>query len=179
MPAGVHVHISEEDLRDAARAVGVTERAAKKAARRAITKTARWMRTQAARDVSGATGIPQKHIRRRLGSYARGEEGMARSVWLGTNPIPAHRLGRARQTRRGVTVGRRRYPGAFMPWPEQGGPVFRREGQSRHPIERVEEQIAEHGEAAMSRLQVRAQHRFTELLSQELRYEMMRARGDV
>ncbi len=83
------------------------------AQRRAINKTLRWLRTQIARVVSRQERIAVTAVRQRLRAYPVGSNGQGK-LWFGINPIEASRAGRPRQTRAGVSVGSRRYEGAFF-----------------------------------------------------------------
>ncbi len=82
------------------------------AQRRAINKTLRWLRTHIARSVSQQERIAQTAVRQRLRAYPVSGAG-AGKLWFGINAISAGRIGRARQTRTGVSVAGRRYQGAF------------------------------------------------------------------
>ena len=85
-----------------------------KASIRAIKKTIRWLRGRVAREVAQALGIPQKAFKQRLTSSVMGN-GMdqVHILWLGVAPLAAEMAGRPRQTRSGVSVGKRKYQGAF------------------------------------------------------------------
>jgi hypothetical protein len=88
-------------------------RAAANAQRRAINKTLGWLRTQIARAVSRQEGIAVRAVRQRLRAYSVRGGSTQGKLWFGLNPLEASRTGRARQTTSGVSVGRRRYAGAF------------------------------------------------------------------
>lgn len=87
--------------------------AAKKARRRAINKTLRWLRTNIARAISREERIALRAVRQRLLAYPpKGGVDVGR-LWLGLNPLDASRAGRPRQTQTGVSVAGRTYRGAF------------------------------------------------------------------
>jgi len=91
----------------------VVPKAAAAAQRRAINKTLGWLRTHIARAVGKQQGVAMRAVRQRLRSYpVKGNTGRGK-LWFGINPLEAARTGRARQTQSGVSVGRRRYQGAF------------------------------------------------------------------
>ncbi|RMQ45927.1 hypothetical protein ALQ04_01664 [Pseudomonas cichorii] len=95
-------------------------RAAATAQRRAINKTLRWLRTHIARTVSRSEKIAVTAVRQRLRAYPAGKE-MEGKLWFGLNSIAASRIGRVRETSRGVSVAGRTYEGAFFkkvygPW---------------------------------------------------------------
>ncbi|MGO2705745.1 MAG: hypothetical protein ACTIBJ_14985 [Pseudomonas helleri] len=91
----------------------VVPKAAAAAQRRAINKTLGWLRTHIARAVGKQQGVAMWAVRQRLRSFpVKGNTGRGK-LWFGINPLEAARTGRARQTQSGVSVGRRRYQGAF------------------------------------------------------------------
>lgn len=154
---------------------GVTSRAVDRAARRAAKKTARWLRARIARAVAGELGGSVRRLQQmRIVASQDRQTGESR-IWIGTRDVPVHRMGRVKWTRRmrGARVGRKQYPGTFAPW--EGGPVFRRTGAARLPIERMETAIHKIAEENVRRLEARARRRFAQLLEQELNYEMSKA----
>lgn len=143
--------------------------------RRTVRKTANWIKGQTVKAVSAETGIAQHVLRRRVRFYHRPKDA---KVWLGLNPLNAHRLGRVRQTRRGVTAGRQHFPGAWV-MKKKGpqGPVFRRVGSGRLPIERVAFDWDAPGEAAFRDVCARAGERLLVIFRQEVNYELMKVIG--
>lgn len=148
--------------------------------RRTLRKTMNWVKSQVARDVSAAAKIPMKIVRERLYFFLRSS--VTGKVWLGLNAIEADRLGTLRQTRSGVTVGRHRFPGAWIYRGEHNvnsyGKVFRRVGRARIPYERVKVDWTGDGEAAFQRVAARAEERLLTILEQEIRYEIHKAVGN-
>jgi hypothetical protein len=89
--------------------------------------------------VSGLFGTKSDPGRVRRGKVkTQGIDAEAR-LWIGTLPIPVEALGTPVQTRSGVTVGGKSFPGAFLAtMPNMSRPrVFERKGRSRLPIRRV------------------------------------------
>lgn len=109
----VTIQPSAADLQALSDFAKLVPKAAANAQRRAINKTLGWLRTHIARAVGRKEGLAMRAVRQRLQAYpAKG--GVAKGkLWFGLNPIEASRTGRARQTAQGVSVGRRRYAGAF------------------------------------------------------------------
>jgi hypothetical protein len=104
---------SAADLRALTDFAKLVPKAAANAQRRAINKTLGGLRTQIAREVGRKEGIAIHAVRQRLRAYtAKGSTTRAK-LWFGINPLEASRTGRPRQTQAGVTVGKRRYAGAF------------------------------------------------------------------
>ncbi|AJP51142.1 hypothetical protein [Pseudomonas simiae] len=89
-------------------------KAAAAAQRRAINKTLGWLRTHIARAVGKQERIAIGAVRQRLRAYPVSGGAMRGKLWFGVNAIEASRIGKARQTRAGVSVAGRRYQGAFF-----------------------------------------------------------------
>ena len=159
---------------------GLAQEAINRAMRRAVAKTARWAKAQAARAIRADEGIAYRAIRRRLRDFAHSPERMALKVWLGLWRMAAYSLGRADETDTGVSVGRRRYPGAFLATLESGHKgVFRRRGSRRLPIAEVMENWGTTGESAMRQAAAGAEARLLTLAEQELRFELLKVTGNV
>ena len=107
-------------------------KAAANAQRRAINKTLGWLRTHIAREVGKTEGIALSAVRQRLRAYTAKSGSNRGKLWFGINPLEASRTGRARQTRTGVTVGRRRYAGAFHKKVYRGQPDIWIRTASKH-----------------------------------------------
>lgn len=122
-------------------ALAASEDQTRKAAVRALNKTARWLRTQVTRDTARSLDVKVGAVRPGLvllrARNSRPEAGVALAKTAGV--IKAAALGTPRQTARGVRVGRRHWDHAFladMPNGHQG--VFRRRGKARLPIQEVQ-----------------------------------------
>lgn len=177
MPVGLKVEI---DIRPAlAMARVLSENAVRAAWRRALKKTGKWVKTYVAKGVSREVKIPQKVLRERLYFFLRSKM-MEGKVWLGANPIEAHRIGTPRQTRRGVTVGRLRFDGAWIYRSKHSsskdGKVFRRVGAARAPFEMVRYEWDEVGQRVFQEVAGRAEERMMLILEQELNYEIHKLR---
>lgn len=159
---------------------GLAQDAINRGMRRAVAKTALWARAQAARAIRADEGIAYRAIRRRLRAYAQNPQRMSLKVWLGLWRMAVTALGRARQTRSGVSVGRRRYPGAFLATMKSGHEgIFQRRGKTRLPIEEVMADWGASGESAMRQAAQGAEARLLTLAEQELRFELLRLTGHV
>lgn len=109
----ITLQVSEADMLKYSAFAREFPKAMVKAQRRAINKTLGWLRTHIARDVGRAHGIAMRAVRQRLRAYTIKGSATSGKLWFGINPIAASRTGRPRQTQKGVSVGRRRYAGAF------------------------------------------------------------------
>lgn len=147
--------------------------------RRALKKSANWVKGQTAKQVSAEMHIAQKLVRQRLCFFLHSAD--KGKVWLGLNAIEAHRLGNPRQTRRGVSVGRHRFDKAWIYRSKRGsksdGKVYRRVGKARMPIEGVKLDWADKGEAAFRKAAAEIEARLMVLLEQEVKYEILKATG--
>lgn len=154
-------------------------RQAERAQSRALRKLKTWLQRQVLKAGSAATGIPQKFLSPRAKGGARWYATLTKTgleIWLGTSPMPVHRTGVVRWTRRmkGARVGRRSYPGAWSwgPGSKTGPSVMERTGSSRLPISRVEEEIHDPIVARLRSLTSEAGERFEKLLAHELDYAL-------
>ena len=115
LPSAVH----SQALREFGQLV---PKAAAAAQRRAINKTLGWLRTHIARAVGKQERIAIGTVRQRLRAYPVSGGAMRGKLWFGVNAIEASRIGKARQTRAGVSVAGRRYQGAFFKQVYGGSP---------------------------------------------------------
>lgn len=153
--------------------------ASERAMKRALRKLSTWLRRQVLRAASQASGIPQKFFKQSMRYHTavvrEGGSPVGVQVWVGTNPIPAHRLGAVRWTRRmqGARVGRRSYPGSWSwGYGKTGRAVMRRRGAGKLPIDRVDEHVHDPVVAALRAIETEARRRFERLLVQELNYAL-------
>ena len=145
-----------------------------RAADRALTKTAKWLRTHSAREIGRELSIIQRPIRVRFKVYpVRGDR--ATRLWIGLDPLAVHYLGTPRQTPTGVSVGRHDYRHAFVdPMKSRSPMVWRRKGRERLPIEKVTEDWQDIAQPVIQRWERRATARFAEIFEQEARYVLSR-----
>ncbi|MCL2829418.1 MAG: phage tail protein [Betaproteobacteria bacterium] len=157
---------------------GLSKSAMQNAWRRTLRKTSVWIKSQVAKAVSKESRIPQKLLRARLHFFLRSYD--TGKIWLGLNPIEADRLGTPRQTRSGVTVGRRSFSGAWVnrsPTKSLAGKVYQRVGRERRPYRRVKMDWEKQGEAAFHAAAEKVEERLLEILRQEINYEIQKAIG--
>ena len=163
-----------------------------KAIQRALAKVSRWAERQVLRDLSRQMNVTQKQLKALNRVVVRrtktpGEKRYL-SVWIGTNPVGAHRFGTPRQTRDGVRVGKRFWRGAFLLQPHNTDKtlVFRRKANWQHryqqsrrsgrwmwmglPLEKQTVPIEAQADASLQKLSPVLLDRFTDLLHQELNY---------
>jgi len=130
---------ADRALRDAQSALADVPARVERARVRALRKLQAWVQRQVLRAAAEAAEVPQKTLKA-LVRYrtTRTEEGI--DIWIGTNPIKAHHLGRVVWTRRmaGARAGRRLFPGTFAwadPRRDPNDPViYYRTTSARLPI---------------------------------------------
>ncbi len=162
----------------------VSEQKLRLARYRTLRKLEAWASTHIARDLSDIADAKLKSLRSRLKTRVT-QQGDKMSVWVGLNPIAAHRLGTARQTKRGVSVRSHRFKSAFM----YKGIALRRissansdeseefdidrgnmEGYPRFPLAKVGKKIDHQGQQAIKRINAMLAQRFEEIFTRELAY---------
>jgi hypothetical protein len=172
-----------------------------KAANRAIKKTVRWLQSRVAREISQSLNLSQKAFKHRLTTSSSGSGiNQVHIVWLGVAPLAAEAAGKPRQTRAGVTVGKRKYQGAFyrdvygdgasvwirkrraadlgLNLPSWSGKSTARrstwlddsQNSGRFPVMRVAIDIEEVASEIFRRYQRRINERFGQVLAQELNF---------
>ena len=149
----------------------------KKAHRRAMGKTLRWLNTRITRELGAQFDLPQRVFQVRAKKQFDADSG---SLWIGLNPIAAHWLGRARQTKKGVSVRKHRFAGAFIAKMSNGHiGVFKRSSSKSLPIETVRAKIAEGSSADieeyLERYKAQALPYFQRTFEHELNYIMDKA----
>lgn len=169
----ISADLSAAEIEKVMGAMQLSKEAYRRAARRAVAKTAKWTQTQAARTISSQLRIQQKAFRGRLRLYRQGD-GLEQKVWMGLNQMAARRLGIPRRSGSGTRVGRHFFDGAF-PIQRYGGGVYRRAGKGRFPLELAKLEIDKAGALAMRAAADRAEARLLEIFRQELLYEFSKA----
>lgn len=163
-----------------------------RARRRALRQTLTWIKRQVLRAAAAGAEIPQKQFAALLRFHSGQRPDGGVSIWVGTNPIAAHRLGtvvwapyRGAGSRprgrpktpgkgTGARVGRRVFPGSWSwgPGSRTGTAVMQRLGAERLPIERVNVPVHERIQARIGALQPAINDFFEKKLLQQLRYQL-------
>lgn len=180
---------SRGSIARAERELGALPDGIARARRRALRKLMTWLSRHVLRTVSGATAITQRTLKTLMRVQdSLTEDGI--TIWIGTNPIPAHRLGTIRWTRRmqGARAGRRLFPGTWS-WPaarrtaglvmERTGRFGRRNNPALERIDRVDVPIDTQVRRAIDGLMPEIEQRYQTLMLQELRYQLLRERGEI
>lgn len=189
------INFSKELQRVSAQ-IAATPKQLEKAGQRAIKKTMRWMYTRAAREVSQMTGMSQKTMKPRFSLTTVGKGSSAVTIlWVGITPVLAEKAGNARQTRKGVSVKKYRFAGAFVAdmYGHDGGVWIRSSRndndytttsrrrkpntnslpahlRGRFPVQHLAIDVADPVALALQRLESRVPDEFRKKLDQELNY---------
>lgn len=194
---GVDVKINfAREVQQATAALQSTPKQLEIAGNRAIKKTMRWLQTRIARELSQTLGLAQKVLKPRfsLKTVGKGAD-QATVLWLGIAPILAEKAGNARQTKAGVSLGKRRYEGAFIAsmygyddavWirakrnngryhttSKQRKPnpnSISSELRGRFPVQHIAVDIGDQAAEIFKRFESRIPEEFRKILGQELNY---------
>ncbi len=115
------------------------------ATRRALKKLSRFAERRTLRALARQQGITQKQLKELgrvkvslLNPGERGSDGYRLVIWIGASDLPAHYLGKPRQTKSGVKTGKHFWKGAFLMQPVNAPRpmVFRRKDDWQHRYQR-------------------------------------------
>ncbi len=109
-----------------------------KATERALNKTALWLKTQAAKEISEEKKIKLTIMRKRLRIFKARTSRLEVLIRANLYDIKASLMGKMRQTKRGTKIGKHEFIGAFMAtMPRGNSGIFRREGRTALPIQEI------------------------------------------
>ena len=181
----IDVKIDFDDKDMAALSRGLSGNALGKATKRAVRKTALWVRTHLLRRLKDE-GVRRKCIVHRVRVYDKawregGGGGFATKVWFGINSIPADTLGKPVKTKTGYRVKSWRFDNAFVPTKNarMAGKLYVRTTARRMPVQRAQVQISAEASAAFAEISSQVPARFRALMLQELRYELLKLTGAI
>lgn len=160
----------------------LTPSAIERAMKRAVRKTAKWVRTHLLREVKDI-GIKRKIIVHRVRLYNKNWRegiagGKAAKVWFGVDPLEADRIAKPIKMSKGYRVKKWKFPTAFMPKSGRyAGKLYQRTTKKRLPIMRSKVEIDDAANKAMEKIEPLIPARMRQLVIQELRYEMHKEQG--
>jgi hypothetical protein len=146
------------------------------AAKRAAIRTREWLRTQVTREIASTTGVPRKALKERVRRGSKENDGAWYSdgqavLWIGLQDIPAHYLGKPRQTKKGVRVRKHFFDKAFtVSIGEQAPKVWKRAGKSRLPIIKMTVPVEPGRRDLLGKYEKAAARMFSERLEHEINY---------
>jgi len=166
---------SKGDLDKIAREFEADKKEVEKASKRALKKTANWIKTQVVKELSRATGIKQKIIRDRL--KVKSLKDLKASVWSGLNRISLMRLD-PKQNKKGVRAGKLFRQSAFLSPIRKGSSkliVYKRRGKERLPVDKQMVDIYEAGKQILeSYIDTKAWERFLVIFRQEMKFQVLK-----
>lgn len=123
----MRVTLDQENLNDALKLIDNAPGAARRAVSRAMNESIRWANTRMLRAVAAEAQIPQKAIKEnnRWRLRLSNKNKLSAASWIGTNSIFAEKIATPKPTKNGFTIGKHKYPGAFIV-ERLGGHVFLR-----------------------------------------------------
>ncbi len=137
------------------------------AAKRAFRKTLKWLQGQVITYATKELGILRKSLKQRWFIDLA-----TSTLWIGLNPVAAHRAGKARKTKTGVKVSSYDFEGAFIASMNSNNDllVMRRVGKHRLPIDKEFVEVDEEITLAFNKFKKLAVARFEVIFKQELNF---------
>lgn len=118
--------------------IGAERKKVEKATERALNKTALWLKTQAAKEISEEKKIKLTIMRKRLRIFKARTSRLEVLIRANLYDIRVSAMGKMRQTKRGTKIGKHEFIGAFAAtMPRGNSGIFRREGRTALPIQEV------------------------------------------
>ncbi|MDN5248212.1 MAG: phage tail protein [Wolbachia endosymbiont of Tyrophagus putrescentiae] len=147
---------------------------ARLAAVKALNKTALWLKSQAAKEISREKQIKLNVIRKRLRVFKAKTSRLDVLIRANLYGIRAASIGKMKQTRKGTKVGKHQFTGAFMAvMPRGSRGVYKRKGRTALPIEEVKLPLEpEASRIIESLVNYEVERIFEEYFSRELNYIM-------
>ena len=137
------INIANNNFEKLLQTIGATESQIKIAAVRAINKTAIWVQSKSAREISSAKKIQLKLIRQKLRVIKANRSSLKSFIVANLCGIKASKLGNLKQDANGASVAGFRFDGAFIAkMPKSGHTgIFKRKTAKRLPIQEQYVQI--------------------------------------
>lgn len=148
--------------------IGRQEQKIKLAVIKALNKTALWLKSQAAREISREKKIKLTIMRKRLRIFKASRLHVL--ITANLYDIRAASIGKMKQTRKGAKVGKHLFIGGFaavMPRGNRG--VFKRKGRTSLPIEEVKLPLEPEGSRIIKNL---VNYEVEKIFEKYFRYEL-------
>jgi hypothetical protein len=150
-----------------------------RARKRAMKKLMTWIKRQVMREVAKAAGTTQKTFKTLLRYQATSDPIGNINIWIGTNPVGAHFLGKVSwsRKRKGAKAGKHLFPGTWS-WGEgsKTKTAIMKRSLSSDPDSAIErESFPIHDsvvQAVTTNIQPQMAERFERLMRQELNYAL-------
>jgi hypothetical protein len=110
----INIELTDNDLDRVADYYAASEHQIRLARTRALRKTVSWLQRQVLSEAAKRQRIPVRSLQGRSYATRVGPQDDGATLTIGTMPVDAMQIGNPAQTSKGVRVGRRTYPGAFV-----------------------------------------------------------------
>ncbi|MBV0900043.1 MAG: phage tail protein [Wolbachia endosymbiont of Fragariocoptes setiger] len=152
--------------------IGRQKQKIKLAVIKALNKTALWLKSQAAKEISEEKRIKLNLIRKRLRIFKAKTRRLDVLIRANLYDIRASAIGKIQKTRKGTKAGKHQFMGAFMATMPRGyRGVFKREGKTSLPIEEIKLPLKPEGSRIMKDLvNYEVEKVFEKFLQRELDY---------
>ena len=168
------------DTSELAETLGALPEQVRTAATWAARHTRDWLRSQVLRDLNETLGTKKKQLKMRFRKGGNGRNTMSKhssmaTLWIGVNPMGVEALKhKLRQTKNGVRVGKRFFPGAFVADVYGAGQesAWKRLGRKRVPLMKMMVPIQPEVEEILPHYIDEAAKKFEERFEHDLKYLM-------
>ncbi|QTG99467.1 phage tail protein [Wolbachia endosymbiont of Rhagoletis indifferens] len=144
------------------------------AAIKALNKTAIWLKSQAAKEISEEKRIKLSLIRKRLRIFKAKTSRLEVLIRANLYDIRASTIGKIQKTRRGSKVGKHEFIGGFAAvMPKGNSGMFKREGRAALPIKEVKLPLEpEASKVIRDLVNYEVEEVFTKFFERELSYRV-------
>jgi hypothetical protein len=139
-------------------AIALTEKAACRVAVRALNDTAKWLKSNAARQISKETGVPSPFMKRRFfirKVVANQVDGPVKtSISVNLYDVRAKNLGPLQQLKPGAKAGKFMFDRAFVATmsAKRGPSIYKRKGRERFPVSEMGVEVKTKAEPIIEKL---------------------------
>jgi hypothetical protein len=139
-------------------AISMTEKAARKVTVRALNDTAKWLKSNAGKEISKETGVPSAFIKRRFfikkAMAQQLEAPVITTISVNLHDVRAKNLGHLQQLKTGAKAGKFMFDKAFVGTmsAKRGPSIYKRKGKQRFPVGEQGVEIKTKAEPIVERL---------------------------
>jgi hypothetical protein len=139
-------------------ALAVTEKAARRAAVRAINDTAKWLKSNASKEIAKETGVPSAFMKKRFfirkAIAKQVDSPVSARISVNLYDVRALNLGPLKQTATGAKAGKFTFDKAFVATmhSSRGQSIYKRKGKARFPVSEMGVEIKTKAEPIIEKL---------------------------
>jgi hypothetical protein len=139
-------------------AISITEKAAQRVTVRALNDTAKWLKSNAARQISKETGVPSPFMKRRFfirkAIAQQLDTPVISTISVNLYDVRAKDLGRLQQLKSGAKAGKFMFDKAFVATmsAKRGPSIYKRKGKPRFPVSEMGVEIKTKAEPVIEKL---------------------------